>query len=336
MRLTNKILIILVLITTISVFSSCKKEFYKEELYRKEIYLVSGENNIFGQEYSFGGAKGYLSVYAGGATSVDHDVTVLLTRDDLSISEYNKRNFDQDYDKYAQELPQGNYTIENMAVTLKANKGIPNSLCPIDVNIDGLSPDATYFIPLKIESVSDYMASKSKNYALFQIYMKNEYATTKKITYYMMVGTSQKGTMNGDDFQSSDQMQVINASKVVKPISVNSIRILPAARQSIIVTEIRQWGITVTVDPTEIVNVPILVEGVPTGEYMPMEKVTLTPFIDSQVAVKLNEIDGKVSTYDPVTGIFYLYYRYNLSTEGTTWYEVMETMTNPLLTTQSL
>lgn len=34
------------------------------------------------------------------------------------------------------------------------------------------------------------------------------------------------------------------------------------------------------------------------------------------------------STYDPATGTFYLYYRYQLATEsGNTWHEVRETMT---------
>ena len=34
--------------------ASCEMEYYKEELYRKEIFIVSGENNSLGQEFEYG------------------------------------------------------------------------------------------------------------------------------------------------------------------------------------------------------------------------------------------------------------------------------------------
>lgn len=42
-------------VTTTGVLTSCEQEFYQDEQYRKEIYIVSGEDNIFKQEFSFGG-----------------------------------------------------------------------------------------------------------------------------------------------------------------------------------------------------------------------------------------------------------------------------------------
>ena len=53
-------------------------EYYKEELYRKEIFIVSGENNILGQEFEYGeeGCEGRLAIYSSGTTSLDENVTV--------------------------------------------------------------------------------------------------------------------------------------------------------------------------------------------------------------------------------------------------------------------
>ena len=41
-------------IMTLAAFTSCETKFYDEEQYRKEVYIVSGDENIFGQEYAFG------------------------------------------------------------------------------------------------------------------------------------------------------------------------------------------------------------------------------------------------------------------------------------------
>ena len=50
--------------------ASCEMEYYKEELYRKEIFIVSGENNILGQEFEYGeeGCEGKLAIYSSGTT----------------------------------------------------------------------------------------------------------------------------------------------------------------------------------------------------------------------------------------------------------------------------
>lgn len=51
---TNK-LMLMVGVTATAVLTSCEQEFYQDEQYRKEIYIVSGEDNIFQREFSFGG-----------------------------------------------------------------------------------------------------------------------------------------------------------------------------------------------------------------------------------------------------------------------------------------
>ena len=75
---TNK-LMLMVGVTATAVLTSCEQEFYQDEQYRKEIYIVSGEDNIFQREFSFGGEEiGYLSVYASGTTPIEKEVMVEL------------------------------------------------------------------------------------------------------------------------------------------------------------------------------------------------------------------------------------------------------------------
>ena len=304
--------------------SSCELEYFQEELYRKEIFLVSGENNIAGQEFEYGGDEGILAIYASGTTPVDEDVTVNLALDYQAIGEYNQRNFDTQFDEYAMELPAENYSIDPMSVQIKA--GNCEARCPIHVNVDNLLPDETYFIPLRIASVSNYMASLTKNYILFEIFSKNDYATTKEDTYYTMTGTSQDGWVIDNIFGSDVKRQAINSSKQVLPLDKYSIRMLPAAKVLDDKNEIRKASIRVTVHPGSWVNVPVYSEGVLTDEVQVMQKVTLEPYLDSNDALSVIPSPDNVCSYDPQTETFYLYYCYKLSTE-TVWHEVRETMT---------
>ena len=189
-------------------------------------------------------------------------------------------------------------------------------------------PDETYFIPLRIESVSSCMASTTKNYVLFEILRKNDYATTKSDTYYTMTGTTQSGWVIDNIFGSDSRRQAINSSKLVTPVGKHSIRILPGATAETEALDIRNNSIRITVDPETWVNVPIYVEGELTDETVPMQKVTIEPYLDSQDAISVSASPTDVSAYDPATGTFYLYYRYKYATEsGNNWQEVRETMT---------
>ena len=53
---TNK-LMLMVGVTATAVLTSCEQEFYQDEQYRKEIYIVSGEDNIFNEHFLSAGRK---------------------------------------------------------------------------------------------------------------------------------------------------------------------------------------------------------------------------------------------------------------------------------------
>ena len=252
---------ITILAAAAAFLCSCEMEYYKEELYRKEIFIVSGENNILGQEFEYGekGFQGELAIYASGTTGLDQNVTVKLGLDFEAIGEYNKRNFDTKFEEYAMELPAEYYTIDPMSVEMEA--GSCSASLPINVRVDELLPDQTYFIPLRIESVSSCMPSATKNFVLFEIQRRNDYATTKSSTYYTMTGTTQTGWIVDNIFGSNTRRQAINSSKLVIPVGERSVRILPGATAANDKVTTRNNSLRVTVDPESWVNVPVYVEG---------------------------------------------------------------------------
>ena len=279
---------ITILAAAAAFLCSCEMEYYKEELYRKEIFIVSGENNILGQEFEYGekGFQGELAIYASGTTGLDQNVTVKLGLDFEAIGEYNKRNFDTKFEEYAMELPAEYYTIDPMSVEMEA--GSCSASLPINVRVDELLPDQTYFIPLRIESVSSCMPSATKNFVLFEIQRRNDYATTKSSTYYTMTGTTQTGWIVDNIFGSNTRRQAINSSKLVIPVGERSVRILPGATAANDKVTTRNNSLRVTVDPESWVNVPVYVEGEITDEVVPMQRVSITPYLDSQDAIRVS------------------------------------------------
>lgn len=327
----NKLILGAISVVTISVFTACEQEFYQDEQYRKEIYIVSGEDNIFQQEFSFGeDIVGYVSVYAGGTTPVDKEVTVELEIDETSLQEYNKKRYGESYEQYAKELPASRYTVNNWSVKLHPSEDTPYTLFPIQVNVNGLEPEDTYFLPLRVASVSDYMISDSRRNVLLQVFVKNEYATTKKLSYYTMNGTSLKVAKDTWEPLETDKgrpkYNTINSTKSVAPIAEHGIRILTGSTITSDRKELRKQGVAVIVHPEEEVDVDVIgTDGLPTGEKIKCQKVTLEKWYDIDGSITVLNIDDNPSYYNPMKKEFTLNYRYSYRSND--WYEMKEVMT---------
>ncbi len=351
LNMTNKLIAGVAGALMLFTFTACEKEFYEDEQYRKEIYIVSGDNNIFGQEYTFGKAnEGYFSVYVGGSMAIDRDVEVKFALNRDLLREYNQRNFGTKYSEYVQELPQNYYTPVN-GWEIPLTSGSVYTLFPLKVDINELLPDENYFIPLSISSVSDYQFSEKKGSVLFQIFMKNDYATTKTSTYYSMNGTIydlREFFGNWNPNIDGSNPTAFNATKLVVPISENAIRILPGTTQSTDRAILNQKGISVTVTDED-VEVPVLGDdGLPTGETVKMKKVMLEPYIGSGANIQVREAaeginqgaeQKLISYYDPDKKQFTLNYCYRMPdekvkfdlfgspAEADVWHKVKEVMT---------
>lgn len=327
----NKLVLGVISIIIISAFTACEQEFYQDEQYRKEIFIVSGDDNIFKQEFSFGeDIVGYISVYAGGTTPVDKEITVNLETHEAALQEYNKKRFGESYDQYALVLPESRYTINDWSVKLYPNEETPYTLFPIRVDVNGVEPEDSYFISIRIASVSDYMISTSRRNVLLQIFVKNEYATTKRASYYTMNGTSLKVAKDTweplETEKGEPKYNTINATKPVAPVTEYGIRILTGSTITADREELRRQGIVVTVHPEEEVEVDVIgSDGLPTGEKLKCQKVTLDKWYEVDGGITVLNIDDKPSYYNPLKKEFTLNYRYNYKSND--WYEMKEVMT---------
>ncbi len=312
-------------VIAMAALTACETTFYDEEQYRKEIYIVSDDNNMFGQEYSFDdNSVGYISIYAGGTTPIEKDVQVELEVYSDYLRQYNQRVYGDNYASYAQELDPEDYTFESMTATLKAGSENPYVMLPVKVNVKKLLTQEKYYIPLRIKSVSDYMISTKKREVLYRVYIKNDYATTKTTTYYSMQGTEQQKTYSGGEWVDYDALQPVNSTKVFTPISERSIRMLPGTSYSTDNTVVTNQSLTVTVHPDEWIDVPVYVEGLPTGEFIKRQKVTLATWIESSSSVVVEDVEDQLNYYDPETQTFTLNYRYMLP--GGNWHFMNEVL----------
>lgn len=198
------------------LISSCNDdEIYKKEQFKTVFALISEDGyNIYQDIHDLENPKsvGNIAASCGGTRPTKIDINVDLSLDIESLNLYNQANFDMNTDMYAKLLPANNYEIESWKLTIP--KGERGGVMPIIIKPDGLSPDSTYFIPIKIDSYSDYELNKEKSNVLYQVLIKNKYATQEFLTSYRM-----SAIRNGTRF---------TGSKIMHPISKNKVRIFPS------------------------------------------------------------------------------------------------------------
>jgi hypothetical protein len=155
-------------------------------------------------------STGYVAASCGGSNPSEKDINVTLVQDIEPFDRYNKDNFDVETDKFARYLSADKFNVDNYNFTISA--GERDGRVAIRVRPDGLSPDSTYFIPFKIDTYSAYEANPDKSDVLYQVLIKNRYATQAAISNYAL-----RGTRDGVNVMGVKQMH---------PISRNSVRIM--------------------------------------------------------------------------------------------------------------
>ncbi|MDR0560355.1 MAG: DUF4361 domain-containing protein [Prevotellaceae bacterium] len=210
----------LLLAFAVSVTVSCDEDAaYKKEMYKKVLYLLSDNNQVYTEIYTLNEDEPvkYLSIGCGGSLPNEEDVTITLEPDTILLNKYNRSNYDIDSASFAKVLPETRYKIPSMSVTLPANSEDQYVRVPISVRPEGLSPDSIYFIPLSIKSSSKYEINPDKRNVLYRIVIENDYATQKTVTYYHMKGVQ---TAYG-----SDREVAIAGTQPMYPLTGNKVRI---------------------------------------------------------------------------------------------------------------
>jgi hypothetical protein len=187
---------------------------FEEELYKNVFAIVSSNNyNVFEMEHDLDEyeSTGYISVSMGGTNPTETDTRITLVEDMNLFDRYNKGTYDVAIKKYARLLPAGNYSIESYDITIAA--GQREARLPVKIRPEGLSPDSTYMISLKIQDYSHYEVNPDKADILYNVLIKNYYAVQKSPgTTYNLKGKLDAGNVLG--------------SKKMFPLTSNSVRIV--------------------------------------------------------------------------------------------------------------
>lgn len=195
----------------IMICSCDRDELFEREQYKKVFALLSDDGfNIFAEEHELelSESPGFVSAVCGGSLPTGEDINITIVEDEDLLLQYNRSNFDVDESRYARWLPRDKYDISSYSITIRA--GERTGLMPITVRPNGLSPDSTYFIPLRADRFTTYELNPEKSDVLYRVFLKNYYATNKTETYY--------------SFRSKRDEANIMGSKLVFPVSGNSVR----------------------------------------------------------------------------------------------------------------
>lgn len=295
---------------------------FEGELYKKVIYVLSGDDLIFSVTHDLREPEstGYISVLSGGTCHIDEDVTVELEYDEEALSSYNRVAHDIDTASFARRLSEEFYTISSFSTVLKAGSEDNYATIPVKVRPEGLSPDSVYLIPLRIKSVSNYEVNKDRSTVLYRVQIKNAYADQANTTYYQTRGNDIYYKSNGTDI---DKTSTFSLSRIAVPVSANSIRCFvgmntyePSALQ---VAEIERCGMNISVSDDGKLSI------VPVGT----AQIEMIDDADSNNFVEVDGVQVRTQTFN-------LHYRYRILKSGADgtggdadydiWHEMVETM----------
>lgn len=285
----------------LSTFIACDDyEMFEKELYEKQIYFVSDDNLIFPVEYSLDDENNidHFSIAYGGTTPINEAVNVSFVIDTTVLDRYNYSMYDIDSSKYAKNLSPLKYNIPNMTVTIKnENPNKPYVAVPLVIEpsgLEGLSPDSSYFIPMKITDVSKYAINPKKETVLCQVFFRNRFASVKDETRYYALGyTKSEGKTDSTS---------LGMNKEAFPISKNSIRIFAG------VNAYNKESKTLLNDiKMNALNIEVKTDG----------SLRLYAFDPEKFEVEqLNDSPIYKNIYDSASKAFYLHYKYRNRTSN--------------------
>mgnify|MGYP000764276053 FL=1 len=292
----------LLILPFVGVLSSCSNgdEFFKEERYKKEIYVVSDASQVFQAEYEMtksDEAMKTLAFAVSGTNPIDRDVNIVVEKDEELLTEYNYNNYRDETDKYAHGLNEVDYILSSSSVTIKMGTEFKNQVGKLPITLktsvlENLSVDSIYFIPFRIKEASPYEINEDKRNVLYRIYKKNQYASQRKNTFYNSIGYI------GSAFFTS--------TKVVQPLSYNKIRVYVGGQvysTSDTKETINKNAMIITVNEDNTVTMsPYSTEG----------GLKVTTLVPSDNPNDTSGSYGYRNMYNPDEQCFYLYYSYDI------------------------
>jgi Domain of unknown function (DUF1735). len=206
-----------VAVLMVASFACDQYEVFEKEQYKNVFALISETDNVYRKFFDLRRSEstGYISFSMGGTNPTDRDLTINLLEDPSYIEAYNKANFDMEIDKYARPLPASMYDISALQCVIPA--GADGVSIPVKIRPQGLSPDSTYFIAVRVDNYSDYELNPRKNHILFSVRLKNYYARGDRSTSYTLMGLKREG--NNPEI-------MVPGTKIMEPLAANKVRIM--------------------------------------------------------------------------------------------------------------
>ncbi len=274
-------------------FIACEEDLMNEEHYKKIIYLKSGDNNIFDYPHMMNDSvtTGYITVGSGGSMPLTDDLLVTLEMDYEALETYNYRNYGDEVQKYAQLLPPERFVFPSFNAYIKAGEPSATTFIPVEIDANGLSPDTTYMLPVKIKSTAGVEINEDKNFLLYRIQLVNKFSSATSRTYKM------KGTKMPDGAFVSN----ITTNKTLLPLAHNQVRLFPEnLTSSTTLVGIHNTAIVLVINDDNSVRVK------------------------SYKYIEIEQLDD--CHYDPEEKVFTINYRYRRPSD-TKWTTVHETLT---------
>ncbi|MDD3037444.1 DUF4361 domain-containing protein [Bacteroides sp.] len=204
------------ILALIMVLSSCNdNELFEKEMYKNVVALISSDYyNTFEEIVPLSSTSqetiAYIAASSGGTHAPGKDLVIGLEEDQSPLDLYNRSLFDIDEKLYAKFLPKDKYEIVDYKIQIKAGERTGRTM--IKLRPEGLSPDSTYFIGLKATDISGVEINQKKNTILYQVLIKNDYATQGENVFYAMTGLA--------------NAMVTAGNKKLFPLTHNSVRMI--------------------------------------------------------------------------------------------------------------
>lgn len=204
------------ILTLAMLLSSCNDDaLFKKEMYKNVVALISSDYyNTFKEVVPLSSTGeeviGYIAACTGGTHAPTKNMVIGLEEDQSPLDLYNRSLYDVDEARYAKFLSSNKYEIVDYKIQINAGERTGRAM--IKIRPEGLSPDSTYFIGLKATDISGVEINDKKSTILYQILIKNDYATQGENVYYSMTGLV-------------DNMPTAGNKKMF-PLTYNSVRMI--------------------------------------------------------------------------------------------------------------
>ncbi|MDR1171593.1 MAG: DUF1735 domain-containing protein [Bacteroidales bacterium] len=198
-------------------FSCNRYEVFEREQYKNLFALVSDDDNVstWLHDLRLAESEGYVTASLGGTNPTGKDIRVTLVEDAGLIDDYNLVTYDVNRSRYIKALDRSKYTIPSYDLVIPA--GEVRGVIPVKIRPEGLSPDSSYFIALRVDSYNAYEVNPDKDYLLYQVRIKNWWASYGGTRYDQRAKKAEvSSAISTDKF----------GNKLVFPLSENSFRIM--------------------------------------------------------------------------------------------------------------